>query len=154
MSHEIVPASPIHHVPASPIHHDEFYDAVPALPSSSGHEADESNDTTVLFTRSLTYREHVPQRFESERLPSTLASDIQKFLRVANLIESEEPRIAYLCKLFFFLFLNLQFMNLKYSVALMVFHLLFFYYLFIYLIHSPLYCEVRNSGIIWMLVMM
>ena len=40
-----------------------------------------------------------PEPFESERLPATLASKIQSFLRVANLIESEEPRIAYLCKL-------------------------------------------------------
>ncbi|CAK7351703.1 unnamed protein product [Dovyalis caffra] len=39
-----------------------------------------------------------PEPFDSERLPPTLAGEIQKFLRVANLIESEEPRIAYLCR--------------------------------------------------------
>lgn len=47
-----------------------------------------------------------PEPFESERLPVSLSSEIQRFLRVANSIEREEPRIAYLCKslvsLFFF----------------------------------------------------
>jgi callose synthase len=37
--------------------------------------------------------------FESERLPPSLASEIQEFLRIANLVGGEEPRIAYLCKL-------------------------------------------------------
>ena len=41
-----------------------------------------------------------PEPFESERLPVSLASEIQRFLRVANSIEREEPRIACLCKLF------------------------------------------------------
>ncbi|KAE8124605.1 hypothetical protein FH972_019472 [Carpinus fangiana] len=36
--------------------------------------------------------------FESERLPPSLASEIQEFLRVANLVGGEEPRIAYLCR--------------------------------------------------------
>ncbi|KAF9672669.1 hypothetical protein SADUNF_Sadunf11G0067200 [Salix dunnii] len=36
--------------------------------------------------------------FDSERLPSNLTSHIQRFLRVANLIEGEEPRVAYLCR--------------------------------------------------------
>lgn len=48
--------------------------------------------------------DYVPEPFESERLPPSLASDIQRFLRVANLIEIEKPRIAYLCKLFGFFF--------------------------------------------------
>jgi hypothetical protein len=39
----------------------------------------------------------------SERLPPSLASKIQEFLRVANLVGGHEPRIAYLCKLFVFL---------------------------------------------------
>lgn len=51
------------------------------------------------FTRSITFgRDHVPEPFDSEKLPVTLISEIQRFLRVANLIESEEPRVAYLCK--------------------------------------------------------
>ncbi|PHT43719.1 putative callose synthase 8 [Capsicum baccatum] len=51
------------------------------------------------FTRSITYgRDHVPEPFDSEKLPVTLISEIQRFLRVANLIESEEPRVAYLCR--------------------------------------------------------
>lgn len=56
-----------------------------------------SNERT--YTRSITYgRDHVPEPFDSEKLPVTLISEIQRFLRVANLIESEEPRVAYLCK--------------------------------------------------------
>ncbi|KAJ6377553.1 hypothetical protein OIU76_026514 [Salix suchowensis] len=39
-----------------------------------------------------------PVPFDSERLPSNLTSHIQRFLRVANLIEREEPRVAYLCR--------------------------------------------------------
>ncbi|CAA3027502.1 callose synthase 8 [Olea europaea subsp. europaea] len=57
-----------------------------------------SSDTRP-FTRSLTYgREHVPEPFDSEKLPVTLVPHIQKFLRVANQIEREEPRVAYLCR--------------------------------------------------------
>ncbi|KAL0399594.1 UNVERIFIED_CONTAM: putative callose synthase 8 [Sesamum radiatum] len=51
------------------------------------------------FTRSLTSgREHVPEPFDSEKLPITLVSEIQRFLRVANQIEIDEPRVAYLCR--------------------------------------------------------
>lgn len=39
-----------------------------------------------------------PGPFDSERLPVTLAPEIRKFLRVANMIEADEPRIAYLCE--------------------------------------------------------
>ncbi|KAH7543937.1 hypothetical protein JRO89_XS15G0067100 [Xanthoceras sorbifolium] len=86
-------------VPADPID-DEiiYYDPPDALPISS-HESESSDNTTIPFTRSLTWgREHVPQPFDSERLPPTLHSDIQRFLRVANLIETDHPRIAYLCR--------------------------------------------------------
>ena len=64
--------------------------------------------TTTPVTMSLTtisygYHDHyVPEPFESERLPPTLEYEIQRFLRVANLIGKEEPRVAYLCKLFVF----------------------------------------------------
>lgn len=61
--------------------------------------------TPTTVTRSITSGsehdidyQYVPEPFESERLPPTLESGIQRFLRVANLIEREEPRIAYLCK--------------------------------------------------------
>lgn len=60
--------------------------------------------TRAITMGSTSYHNHVPEPFESERLPATLASEIQRFLRVANLIESEEPRIAYLCELFCFVF--------------------------------------------------
>ncbi|XP_075498077.1 putative callose synthase 8 isoform X2 [Primulina tabacum] len=56
-------------------------------------------NTKRPFIRSLTLgREHVPEPFDSEKLPVTLVSEIQKFLRVANQIEVEEPRVAYLCR--------------------------------------------------------
>ncbi|KAL1299856.1 hypothetical protein HN51_044400 [Arachis hypogaea] len=42
--------------------------------------------------------EYVPGPFDSERLPSVFASEIQRFLRVANIIGKEEPRVAYLCR--------------------------------------------------------
>ncbi|KAK9269020.1 hypothetical protein L1049_000788 [Liquidambar formosana] len=51
------------------------------------------------ITRSLsTGHVHGPEPFDSERLPVTLVSEIRKFLRVANMIEAVEPRIAYLCR--------------------------------------------------------
>ncbi|KAK1591245.1 hypothetical protein Q3G72_004616 [Acer saccharum] len=91
MSHEIVPADPIH----EEIYH--YYSSPNASPISS--HGTESHNLTIPFTRSLTSgRQHVPEPFDSERLPSTLASDIQRFLRVANLLETDEPRIAYLCR--------------------------------------------------------
>ncbi|OVA03950.1 Glycosyl transferase [Macleaya cordata] len=40
----------------------------------------------------------VPEPFDSEKLPPTLVSDIRRFLRVANQIEFESPRVAYLCR--------------------------------------------------------
>lgn len=58
-----------------------------------------SNNTGRSFT--FGNEDHVPRPFESERLPVSLAPEIQRFLRVANLIEQREPRAAYLCKLSF-----------------------------------------------------
>ncbi|CAH8260508.1 unnamed protein product [Arabidopsis lyrata] len=52
---------------------------------------------TSQFTRPLAFQEqYVWEPYDSEKLPETLASEIQRFLRVANLVESEEPRVAYL----------------------------------------------------------
>lgn len=41
---------------------------------------------------------YVVKPFDSEKLPSTLVSEIRPFLRVANQIEAESPRVAYLCE--------------------------------------------------------
>ncbi|KNA15478.1 hypothetical protein SOVF_097910 [Spinacia oleracea] len=77
------------------------------------HEIDETDipststgiRTRTTFTRSITfgdadddYNNYVPKPFESEKLPLTLASGIRRFLRVANQIEIQEPRVAYLCR--------------------------------------------------------
>ncbi|KAK7272638.1 hypothetical protein RJT34_29359 [Clitoria ternatea] len=42
--------------------------------------------------------QYVAEPFDSERLPTVFASEIQRFLRVANLLGKEEPRVAYLCR--------------------------------------------------------
>lgn len=66
--------------------------------SSSSGRAYTTTDSRP-FIRSLTLgRDHVTEPFDSEKLPVTLVSEIQRFLRVANLIEIDEPRIAYLCE--------------------------------------------------------
>ncbi|WZZ62199.1 hypothetical protein YC2023_062306 [Brassica napus] len=84
MSHEIVPVDPID-VPSTSY-------------SRPAQGREDSPEREHQYTRSLTFREHVSEPFDSERLPATLASEIQRFLRIANLVESEEPRIAYLCR--------------------------------------------------------
>lgn len=79
---------------------------VPVEPSTSTSAPSTSRrpyatTNTTSFTRSITSgREYVPEPFDSEKLPVTLVSEIQRFLRVANQIELEEPRVAYLCKSF------------------------------------------------------
>ncbi|XP_062218735.1 putative callose synthase 8 [Phragmites australis] len=40
----------------------------------------------------------VAQQFDSEKLPQTLVSEIRPFLRAANQVEAENPRVAYLCR--------------------------------------------------------
>ncbi|KAL8153238.1 hypothetical protein V2J09_010998 [Rumex salicifolius] len=73
---------------------------------------DVEEDEVPWSSRSLTYYNHhhddsrrqqqppeyAAEPFESERLPVTLGSEIRKFLRVANQLEVEEPRVAYLCR--------------------------------------------------------
>ena len=85
MSHEIVPVDPID-VPSTSY----------SRPNLGREDSPERHQHQ--YTRSLTFREHVSEPFDSERLPATLASEIQRFLRIANLVESEESRIAYLCE--------------------------------------------------------
>ncbi|KAM6584955.1 hypothetical protein CsatB_011957 [Cannabis sativa] len=76
--HEIVVADPI------------FYDC----------EQDEAgpSSSSITISSPIDDQNSVPEPFESERLPPTLATEIQRFLRVANLVEIEEPRIAFLCR--------------------------------------------------------
>ncbi|CAK9177256.1 unnamed protein product [Ilex paraguariensis] len=74
---------------------------VVAEPSSVGTSTRRVYTTTNTrpFTRSITSgRDSVPDPFDSEKLPVTLIPEIRRFLRIANLIEIEEPRVAYLCR--------------------------------------------------------
>ncbi|XP_062011839.1 putative callose synthase 8 isoform X2 [Rosa rugosa] len=71
---------------------------VVAEPIYDGRAEEKRPITRYLTMGSGSGHNHPPEPFESERLPATLASKIRSFLRVANLIESEEPRIAYLCR--------------------------------------------------------
>ncbi|KAL6975553.1 hypothetical protein U1Q18_024347 [Sarracenia purpurea var. burkii] len=78
---------------------------VVAEPINEGCSSSNSNGREYIsrnpksFTRSITSgRDHPLEPFDSEKLPVSLVSDIQRFLRVANLIEIEEPRVAYLCR--------------------------------------------------------
>ncbi|KAK1258739.1 putative callose synthase 8 [Acorus gramineus] len=54
----------------------------------------------MALSRSRTMGSSVLGHFESENLPQTLVSEIRRFLRVANQIEAEAPRVAYICKSF------------------------------------------------------
>ncbi|KAK3013532.1 hypothetical protein RJ639_008355 [Escallonia herrerae] len=79
----------------------EIVVAEPSGESSSSSSSRRAYATTnaIPFTRSITSgRDYVPEPFDSEKLPVALASEIQRFLRVANLIELEQPRVAYLCR--------------------------------------------------------
>ncbi|CAI9088922.1 OLC1v1023382C1 [Oldenlandia corymbosa var. corymbosa] len=77
---------------------------VPAEPgyastSNSANRRSYVTSDTRPFTRFITSgHDPVPEPFDSEKLPVTLVSEIQRFLRVANQIELEEPRVAYLCR--------------------------------------------------------
>jgi callose synthase len=66
------------------------------------YEYDNSMAITTNSVCSSSNDEHLqPGPFDSERLPPVFGSEIQRFLRVANLLEREEPRVSYLCKSFF-----------------------------------------------------
>ncbi|XP_039040472.1 putative callose synthase 8 isoform X1 [Hibiscus syriacus] len=69
------------------------------------YREEEEGEGTKGVIRSITYGEsssssggYVPEVFNSESLPSNLASEIQRFLRVANMLEWKAPRVAYLCR--------------------------------------------------------
>lgn len=102
MSHEIVPAEEV------------YYDAQPSTSYSAAAKYD-SASAPFRRQRSLTYGDgadrYAPEPFDSERLPATLASEIQRFLRVANLLDSEEPRISYLCMLYLAFFFCFRFLE-------------------------------------------
>ncbi|KAM7498543.1 hypothetical protein LguiA_022957 [Lonicera macranthoides] len=76
------------------------------LAEPSGESTSNSNrrvyttSNSRQFIRSITFGrdDYVPEPFDSEKLPVTLVSEIQRFLRVANQIEADEPRVAYLCR--------------------------------------------------------
>ncbi|XP_059662797.1 putative callose synthase 8 [Cornus florida] len=66
---------------------------------SSNRRREYNSTNSGPYTRSITSGvDPVPDPFDSEKLPVTLVSEIQRFLRVANQIEFEEPRVAYLCR--------------------------------------------------------
>ncbi|KAK3424620.1 hypothetical protein EUGRSUZ_F01403 [Eucalyptus grandis] len=88
---EIVPADLV-------LEADEWLDATDASASTSSSM---SLTCGPEYERSLTDGrdyEYRPEPFDSERLPITLSPEIQKFLRIANMIDRKEPRIAYLCR--------------------------------------------------------
>lgn len=66
------------------------------------HETDTSRALTT--SASTSHDTSSPEPFDSERVPVTLGTDIRRFLRVANRIEPDDPRIAYLCKFLLFPF--------------------------------------------------
>ncbi|KAJ4977031.1 hypothetical protein NE237_002137 [Protea cynaroides] len=56
-----------------------------------------SRSSSRPITRSKTVG-YVPEPFDSEKLPQDLISKVRPFLRVANQLEKENPRVAYLCR--------------------------------------------------------
>ncbi|EXC11740.1 Putative callose synthase 8 [Morus notabilis] len=84
MSHEIVVAEPI------------FYECEPELPKPASSSSITVSSEIVLDQQQQ--HQSVPEPFDSERLPQTVAAEIQRFLRVANLVEIDEPRVAFLCR--------------------------------------------------------
>ncbi|KAI3789511.1 hypothetical protein L2E82_02310 [Cichorium intybus] len=75
--------------------------AEPSIASTSNTNTSNhnSNGSKPLYMKSITSgRDYVPEPFDSEKLPVTLRSEIQRFLRVANLIDAQEPRVACLCR--------------------------------------------------------
>ncbi|KAL9322132.1 hypothetical protein ACSQ67_010185 [Phaseolus vulgaris] len=82
-------------VPAEPIEGIYFERGETSTASASTSEAPH---VTLAITNGTNNEEYAPEPFDSERLPTVFASEIQRFLRVANLLGKEEPRVAYLCR--------------------------------------------------------
>ncbi|XP_023756013.1 putative callose synthase 8 [Lactuca sativa] len=84
----------------------EIVVAEPSIASTSntqtngrGGYGSNNNGAKSFYMKSITSgRDYVPEPFDSEKLPVTLRSEIQRFLRVANLIDAQEPRVACLCR--------------------------------------------------------
>ncbi|CAL0310217.1 unnamed protein product [Lupinus luteus] len=90
---EIVPAEPIHEI------YFEQGETSTSREETTHHE--HVNLAITIDTSSSNIHDnlgYVPGPFDSERLPTIFASEIQRFLRVANLVGREEPRVAYLCR--------------------------------------------------------
>lgn len=75
------------------------------MASSSGNKDSGTRTMGKSLTRQMTRQmtrpdmpeEEVPPPADSELVPSSLASTVVPILRVANEIEPENPRVAYLC---------------------------------------------------------
>lgn len=63
---------------------------LPPPPAASAASSSGAGDAAAVASAA--------NQFDSEKLPQTLVSEIRPFLRVANQIEHESPRVAYLCK--------------------------------------------------------
>ncbi|XP_024979448.1 putative callose synthase 8 [Cynara cardunculus var. scolymus] len=74
--------------------------SIASTSSNTGGGYGSNSGTKPFYIRSITSGndEYVPEPFDSEKLPVTLKSEIQRFLRVANLIDAQEPRVACLCR--------------------------------------------------------
>ena len=98
---EIVLAEPIHFEQgeSSTSRQDHHHEYEHQYEHEYEYQYDNSMAITTNSVSSSSNGEHLqPGPFDSERLPPVFDSEIQRFLRVANLLEREEPRVAYLCK--------------------------------------------------------
>ncbi|KAM0939500.1 putative 1,3-beta-glucan synthase [Dioscorea sansibarensis] len=59
---------------------------------------DQASTSSPRPSRSYETLGHAHELFDSEKVPSSLVPQVRRFLRVANQIQSESPRLAYLCR--------------------------------------------------------
>lgn len=104
---EIVPAEPIEfdeihfeHGETSTARPHEYDHVTLAITNGNSDDNNTSSSSSKSKNKNKNKVEYVPGPFDSERLPTVFASEIQRFLRVANLVGREEPRVAYLCESF------------------------------------------------------